>query len=201
MLYCITSNGSIKIGYTEDLRTFSKRLQLYRTHNPNFSIVGIIEGTRKDEQEWHKKLKIVDTEWASNVDSSILEYFKSNSLIKFEVIGEQLITELANLYIAKDKKITKTKNKEEHIKEVTNEINAYLLDTLDLSKDYMSDELKDLVGEINFKWDLALPRRPASVGKFIGIKKCSVRIPKLNKIKTVYRIVSKTPGYEYVRSK
>lgn len=50
MLYLIRSGNYIKIGFTEDL---DNRISQYETHNPNFEVIGIKEGNRADELEYH----------------------------------------------------------------------------------------------------------------------------------------------------
>ena len=50
MLYFIECGIYAKIGYTKDISTFKKRLSTYRTHNPQFRLVDITDGTQKDEQ-------------------------------------------------------------------------------------------------------------------------------------------------------
>lgn len=63
MLYLIKSSDFIKIGYTEDLQ---KRLKSYKTHNPNFKLLGTKKGNKEDETHLHRllhKYKIDKTEW------------------------------------------------------------------------------------------------------------------------------------------
>ena len=50
MLYFIECGIYAKIGYTKDISTFKKRLSTYRTHNPQFRLVDITDGTQEDEQ-------------------------------------------------------------------------------------------------------------------------------------------------------
>ena len=50
MLYLIESGIYAKIGYTSDNKTLEKRLSSYQTHNPQFRLVDITDGTREDEQ-------------------------------------------------------------------------------------------------------------------------------------------------------
>jgi len=46
MLYLIKTNNFTKIGYTKNL---NNRISKYLTDNPTFEILGIKEGTLKDE--------------------------------------------------------------------------------------------------------------------------------------------------------
>lgn len=50
MLYFIECGIYAKIGYSKDVDTFEKRLLSYRTHNPQFRLVDIADGTKEDEQ-------------------------------------------------------------------------------------------------------------------------------------------------------
>lgn len=54
MLYLVKSNSAIKIGSAEDVK---KRMIEYKTHNPDFELLDIANGTIKEEKELHYKLK------------------------------------------------------------------------------------------------------------------------------------------------
>ena len=62
-LYLIKSGKYLKIGYTNNL---DSRLKSYQTHNPNYQLLFIREGTQSDEYFLHKifeKYRINNTEW------------------------------------------------------------------------------------------------------------------------------------------
>ena len=54
MLYLVKSHSAIKIGSAEDVK---KRMSEYKTHNPDFELLEIANGTVKEEKELHCKLK------------------------------------------------------------------------------------------------------------------------------------------------
>lgn len=74
MLYLIKTNNFTKIGYTKNL---NNRISKYLTDNPTFEILGIKEGTLKDEQYYHERFNdyIIRTEWMELPDD-ILETVK-----------------------------------------------------------------------------------------------------------------------------
>lgn len=58
MLYFIKSGNYLKIGYTKDVFTYYKRMQAYRTDNPDITVLDVIkDGTLKDEKKIHNLLK------------------------------------------------------------------------------------------------------------------------------------------------
>lgn len=66
MLYFIKSQNFLKIGYSQDMESYKKRLKSYRTHNPDFVVLDTVEnGTLKDENTLHKLLEDYQyyTEW------------------------------------------------------------------------------------------------------------------------------------------
>ena len=78
-LYLIQSNDYIKIGYTVNLE---KRLKQYNTHNPEYKILYVREGTASDEYFLHKifeKYLINDTEWMQ-YNEYIINTFKTIKL-------------------------------------------------------------------------------------------------------------------------
>ena len=46
MLYLLKSGNYYKIGYTDNIE---KRMDSYKTHNPDFILVGTKEGNKKEE--------------------------------------------------------------------------------------------------------------------------------------------------------
>lgn len=59
MLYLIVSSGFMKVGYTSNLSTFSRRLSQYKTHNPNVGVIGICRGSKKLEKYFHSKCRLL----------------------------------------------------------------------------------------------------------------------------------------------
>lgn len=58
MLYFIECGIYAKIGYTKDISTFKRRLSTYRTHNPQFRLLDITDGTQEDEQRLQSLYKM-----------------------------------------------------------------------------------------------------------------------------------------------
>ena len=78
MLYLIhqTNTNAYKIGYTKDIYS---RMTAYRTHNPYFKLIGIKEGTPKDELNYHTKLneyRINQCEWFEFTEEFLEEIVK-----------------------------------------------------------------------------------------------------------------------------
>lgn len=66
MLYLLESTKYFKIGFTENLDTLQTRMQSYRTHNPEFSLIGVKDGDVYEEKEYHLEFegdRIKGTEW------------------------------------------------------------------------------------------------------------------------------------------
>lgn len=70
MLYFIKSQNYLKIGYSDNQRTFKVRLREYKTHNPDFVVLDTAEGTREDEKTLHSILSQYQyrTEWFYDVE-------------------------------------------------------------------------------------------------------------------------------------
>lgn len=86
-LYLIESNNKLKIGIASDL---NKRLRQYKTHNPDFKILDIREGTYSDEYFLHKifeKYMIEDTEWMV-YDQKIIDTYKNIKLNHREPVSQ-----------------------------------------------------------------------------------------------------------------
>lgn len=56
MLYLIKSGEYIKVGFSRDVLSLKKRMESYKTHNPNVLLLGLCEGTAEDECNYHRKL-------------------------------------------------------------------------------------------------------------------------------------------------
>ena len=54
MLYLIKSNSAIKIGNSNNIKT---RMREYKTHNPDFELLDIADGSEIEEKTLHSKLK------------------------------------------------------------------------------------------------------------------------------------------------
>lgn len=52
MVYLIQSDKYLKVGYAENLMP---RLKAYDTHNPDYQLLGVIDGDRTVEKEIHNK--------------------------------------------------------------------------------------------------------------------------------------------------
>ena len=66
MLYFIKSQNYLKVGYTQDKNTYKKRINGYKTCNPDFCILDItLDGTVEDETNLHKLMSKYSyyTEW------------------------------------------------------------------------------------------------------------------------------------------
>lgn len=82
MVYFITDNRYIKIGYTKN--NVNKRLKQLQTSNPNrLFLLGYIEGDKDTEKMLHKKffssLSRMNGEWFSP-SQDILDYINDNNL-------------------------------------------------------------------------------------------------------------------------
>ena len=75
MLYLIRSGNYIKIGFTEDL---DSRISQYETHNPNFEVIGIKDGNRADELEYHLYLNKLGL----SVKNKVEWFFYNSDVIK-----------------------------------------------------------------------------------------------------------------------
>lgn len=51
MIYLMESGEYYKIGYAKDVE---KRMKAYNTHNPNYKLIDVIEGTKSDEVALHE---------------------------------------------------------------------------------------------------------------------------------------------------
>ena len=77
MLYLLQDGNHYKIGYSENEETLQSRIKSYKTHNPTFVYLGLREGTKEDEKEYHKLLNCnKKSEWSYDIDSLLLERIK-----------------------------------------------------------------------------------------------------------------------------
>lgn len=76
MLYLLDSGMYYKVGYTRDLSTFKRRMTSYKTHNPDFKLLGLRPGNKELEKTYHKG----NTEWLQKDDNfnSIKDEFNLN---------------------------------------------------------------------------------------------------------------------------
>lgn len=79
MLYLLEDGINYKVGYSIDETTLVKRINSYRTHNPTFKYLGLRNGTKEDEKNYHKLLQCTSkSEWSCNIDENLLESIKLN---------------------------------------------------------------------------------------------------------------------------
>lgn len=80
MIYLMESGEYYKIGYAKDVE---KRMKAYNTHNPNYKLIDVMEGTKSDEaalhelcQEYQDKL-----EWFTKVPEILMiwKIYKKNA--------------------------------------------------------------------------------------------------------------------------
>lgn len=87
MLYVLKSTQFYKVGFTENSNTLNKRINTYKTHNPDFQIIGLYEGTKEDEKKIHSLL---------SEHKHFGEWFNKNEYV------EEIINNI-DLYLIKDK--------------------------------------------------------------------------------------------------
>ncbi len=191
MIYMLKSGEYIKIGYTQSLKTFPKRMESYFTHNPDVEFIGYKEGDKQLEKEFHNDLS------KYKIDSAV-EWFK---------VPDDIFTKLLNIFNPEGKTyiiIGFRKNdsiEEKNLSDCFEEVHKYTLEYfINNVKDfYSSEELKKLIIDINSKFNIRLNIRPASVGLIVSIKKTTMRIPitKGGGTKTMYKYCGKDPNYHY----
>ena len=103
MLYFIECGIYAKIGYTKDISTFKKRLSTYRTHNPQFRLVDITDGTQEDDIE--KRVTRIEKK-LNNL--GILEKWIRNVEKKTNTTGDNILAlsdkvEVVNSKVAENK--------------------------------------------------------------------------------------------------
>lgn len=77
MLYLLQDGNHYKIGYSENEETLQTRIKSYKTHNPTFKYLGLREGTKENEKEYHKLLNCDKrSEWSCNIDDELIETIK-----------------------------------------------------------------------------------------------------------------------------
>ncbi len=57
MLYLIKSNNYLKIGFCKNLEN---RLKQYNTHNPDYTVIAVRDGTASDEYFLHKLFENIE---------------------------------------------------------------------------------------------------------------------------------------------
>lgn len=82
MLYFIKSNDFYKIGFTNNINS---RMKQYLTENPGFILLGIQEGSKADETNYHRKLAkfIITGEWMK-LDEDMVTTLKSEFIGNIE---------------------------------------------------------------------------------------------------------------------
>lgn len=76
MVYLIQSGKYLKIGYAENLMS---RLKAYDTHNPDYQLLGVIDGDKTVEKEIHNKFSYLRVKG---------EWFQDSKEIRREFRGE-----------------------------------------------------------------------------------------------------------------
>ena len=82
MIYIIKSTDYIKVGYSQDEETLERRINNYNTHNPEYIILSVYEGSKNNEHDLHVLLSEYKykSEWFlynANVLTIIQRYIKS----------------------------------------------------------------------------------------------------------------------------
>lgn len=88
MIYLVKSNDKLKIGYTAN---FKKRMEGYRSHNPDIEVINIKAGSREDEKALHDELGELNVtgEWYL-YSQYIIDTFE-NYVIKDESLKEEIM--------------------------------------------------------------------------------------------------------------
>lgn len=102
MIYLIKSGKYLKIGFTDNIK---QRLTQYKTNNPEYQVLGIKEGSRKDEYILHKKLKDYllpnNTEWMyydEKIISTYNTYYNENYTSE-DIISTSVLDTMKELVI------------------------------------------------------------------------------------------------------
>lgn len=90
MIYIIKSTDYIKVGYSQDEETLEKRINSYNTHNPEYIILNVYEGSKNNEHDLHVLLSEYKykNEWFlynGHVLTTIQRYIKSKKLKVFDL--------------------------------------------------------------------------------------------------------------------
>lgn len=109
-LYLIQSGNYLKIGITNNIPA---RIREYQTHNPDFNIIAVRDGTRYDELFLHRLLKkylVNKSEWMC-FSQEIITTFKNIDLPHTGEVKEQIRKEgrISNTHIVVIRKILRTK--------------------------------------------------------------------------------------------
>lgn len=88
MIYLVKSNDKLKVGYTAN---FKKRMEGYRSHNPDIEIINMKAGSREDEKALHDELGELNVigEWYL-YSQYIIDTFE-NYVIKDESLKEEIM--------------------------------------------------------------------------------------------------------------
>lgn len=77
MLYLIKSGDFMKVGYTIDAKSLKTRIKTYKTHNPNFEVLGVCQGTKAKEVKYHNKCNLLEGSEFAYYDQQIVDEFKN----------------------------------------------------------------------------------------------------------------------------
>ena len=104
MLYLLKCGDYMKIGFSDNLR---HRFSQYNTHNPNYEVLCISEGTKEDEDRWHTQ----KGEWCK-YDQSVIDAFVKQAYLQ-DFYFETDLTKLCEDDVGN--LITKHCNKDLHV--------------------------------------------------------------------------------------
>lgn len=83
MLYLLESLNKYKIGFTKDFETLKLRMSSYKTHNPNFTLLGVRDGSKEDEKYYHRLLNCQpESEWTKIESSSFINNIKNEFILE-----------------------------------------------------------------------------------------------------------------------
>ena len=90
MIYIIKSTDYLKVGYSQDEETLERRIINYNTHNPEYIILSVYEGSKNNEHDLHVLLSEYKykSEWFlynANVLTIIQRYIKNKKLKAFDL--------------------------------------------------------------------------------------------------------------------
>lgn len=144
MLYLIKSGNFFKVGFSK--RTvLQKRIEFYVTCNPDFEIVGLKNGTLKEEKEYHKCFNTLGLGFSDG-----REWFKYNEGV-FNILKKQFNIDYKTLYPdSRIKPKPSIRSKYPRIREeLTEELKGKVIELLNLSPGfYISGQLKQMLKAI-----------------------------------------------------
>lgn len=178
MLYFIKSQNYLKIGYTKDKSTYFKRINDYKTHNPEFKVLDVVkDGTSKDEINLHHLLVKYSyyTEWFHNCSEVYTiwnKYTKGMERFDPDKDEEKIIKKL--------QKETINNNKMEKIQE---DVDKVFSKGCIMTGEEIKDTLRDIYSYHGFKTTYIeiknLKKFGYSLSRFLDGNKFKYRIKKI----------------------